>query len=111
MNASHAHPARDQQHPRRNAASAMVRAKKIDLASSLGAGVIGGGLGVLLARYVDSAPYAIALIAVGIGLHGWGMLERRRLEISAPRALWVEGLYWLCWVILVVIAAFALFGR
>jgi len=40
------------------------------LASGIGASVLGGGISVLAARYIDDGPYAIALIAVGIVLHG-----------------------------------------
>lgn len=45
--------------------------KRIDLASTGGAGILGAGLGLLLGEYLDGAgAYAIALIAVGLVLHG-----------------------------------------
>jgi hypothetical protein len=74
------------------------RQKHADLASSGGAGVLGAGLGALLADW--AAPYAMALLALGALLHGWGMLEKRRLDAGAALPLWSRSLYWLCWIVL-----------
>jgi hypothetical protein len=71
-----------------------ARMKQANLASAVGAGVLGGGIGVLLAQYIG--PYAVPLVVVGIVMHVWGMLENRRLEAVAPRVWWAEALYWLC---------------
>jgi hypothetical protein len=83
-----------------------ARMKKTDLASGVGAGILGGGIGVLAAPYLG--PYALPLVVVGIAMHGWAMLERHRLESESPRVWWAEALYWLCWGILLVIAALVL---
>jgi hypothetical protein len=42
-------------------------------------------------------PLAVALIAIGIVLHGWGMLEKRRLDAGVDIPLWSRALYGLCW--------------
>jgi hypothetical protein len=80
--------------------------KKADLASSIGAALLGGGVGVLAAQYF--VPYAVPILITGAVLHAWGMLERHRLDAAAPRVWWSEGLYWLCWGILIVIGVLVL---
>jgi hypothetical protein len=82
-------------------ATSHARQKKADLASGVGAGILGFGLGVLTAQYVSA--FAVPLVVVGIVLHVWGMLERHRLDKAAPQVWWAEALYWLCWVILLII--------
>jgi hypothetical protein len=81
--------------------STTPRHKRAELAGSTGAGVLGAGVGVLLAQW--AAPYALLLILVGILLHGWGMLEKHRLEAGAGIPLWSKTLYWLCWIVLAVL--------
>lgn len=80
-----------------------TREKQADLASSTGAGVLGAGLGVLLAGYAASA--APGLVAIGVLLHGWGMFEKRRLQAGAAQPRWANALFWLCWVALAVLVA------
>lgn len=75
-----------------------ARVKKADLASATGAGVLGAGLGVMFAAH--AADLGPLLVVVGALLHGWGMLEKRRLEAGAPMPRWAGALYWLCWVAL-----------
>ena len=71
--------------------------------SALGAGVVGAGLGAMLANWL--AAFAVAAVLIGIAVHGWGMFERRRLEdISGePRATWEQVLYWICWFVLAML--------
>ena len=71
--------------------------------SALGAGVLGAGLGAMLANWL--AAFAVAAVLIGIAVHGWGMLEKRRLEnISGePRAMWEQVLYWSCWFLLAIL--------
>lgn len=78
--------------------SAVSRAKKADLAGATGAGVLGAGLGVMLAEYAAGA--APLLVVLGAVLHGWGMLEKRRIERDVAIPAWSKALYWLCWVAL-----------
>ena len=79
------------------------RLKQADLMSALGAGVVGAGLGAMLANWL--AAFAVAAVLIGIAVHGWGMFERRRLEdISGePRATWEQVLYWICWFVLAML--------
>ena len=84
------------------------RMKQADLASGIGAGVLGAGLGLLLASYLGS--YAVPLVVIGITMHVWGMREHHRLEAAAPRVWWAEALYWLCWSLLLVIGGVVLIG-
>jgi hypothetical protein len=79
------------------------RRKQADLASSAGAGVLGAGLGILLAERL--AALAVPLLLVGVALHGWGMLEKRRLEAGMPVPRWSLALYWLCWAALGILVA------
>jgi hypothetical protein len=81
----------------------IVRMKRADLAGSGGAGILGGGLGVLLmdlARPAFAAALALALIVVGAVLHGWGMYEKHRIEDGMEVPRWSRRLYWLCWIAL-----------
>ena len=88
------------------------RARQADLASTVGAGVLGAGLSALLARYLDVEAFAAAVIVIGVVLHGWGMFERRRLEDHTTRRVWwSEALYWLCWAGLAAISAVLILRR
>ena len=75
--------------------------KRVQLASSTGAGAVGMALGLLLPDW--TRLYAIPLLISGVGLHGWGMWQQHRLDrdqkLEAP--LWSKVLYWACWLILV----------
>jgi hypothetical protein len=79
------------------------RQKRAEFAGSTGAGVLGLGIGALLAEW--AAPYALFLVIVGILLHGWGMLEKRRLEAGSAVPPWSNALYWLCWIGLGILVA------
>ena len=81
----------------------IVRMKRADLAGSGGAGILGLGLGVLLKELAGpelAAGVALALIAIGAALHGWGMYEKHRIEGGMEVPRWSRALYWLCWVAL-----------
>ncbi|MCD6042160.1 MAG: hypothetical protein K0R40_1763 [Burkholderiales bacterium] len=79
------------------------RQKRAELAGAVGAGTLGVGLGALLAEW--AAAYALFLLVVGVFLHGWGMLEKRRLEAGGDIPAWANVLYWLCWVALAALMA------
>ncbi len=91
-----------------NAARLHARMKQNDLASGVGAGLLGAGVGVLAAAYLS--PYAVPLVVVGAILHLWAMWERHRLEAGGARVWWAEALYWLCWALLLVIGGLVLLG-
>jgi hypothetical protein len=76
------------------------RLKRAELASSLGAGLLGAGLGILVAPYI--ADLALLVLVVGALMHGWGMYDKRAIErdLGRPEASWMKALYWLCWAVL-----------
>lgn len=76
---------------------------RIDLASAASAGILGTGTGVLLKSLL--APYGSVLVMIGIALHGWAMLAKRRFESNIRLQLWSTILYWTCWIALAVLAA------
>lgn len=78
--------------------------KRAELLSSVGAGVLGAGLALLLAEAL--APYAVAILLVGLCAHAGGMFEKHRRERQAQsaRLWWAEGLYWSCWFALAALA-------
>ena len=86
------------------------RRKYADLTTGVGAGVLGGGIALLLAQYLSA--HAIPLLLVGTLLHGWGMFDRHRLDRQAgtDALRWAEALYWLCWVALLALALYILAG-
>jgi hypothetical protein len=77
--------------------------KRAALLSSLGALVLGVGLGLILPE--DVRTLAVPMLVVGILAHGWGMLETHRLdrasEVAPPR--WAAVLYWGCWLALLAL--------
>ena len=83
--------------------SAIGRAKKADLASAAGAGVLGAGLGVVFAEH--AANLGPLLVVVGAVLHGWGMFEKRRMDAGAATPAWAAVLYWFCWIVLAAFVA------
>lgn len=81
------------------------RLRFADLSSSVGAGVLGVGLGVMLAAPLRGLT--IPLLGLGLVLHAWGMTDKHRLESrqGALRPWWSSVLYWVCWVALVALVA------
>ena len=81
--------------------------RKAEILSTTGAGVLGAGLGLLLARWL--APLALVLFLAGIAAHAWGMYARHRLESRAgvARARWEDPVYWTCWIALAGLLAYA----
>jgi hypothetical protein len=78
----------------------VARIKKAELLSSIGAGLLGGGIALLMAAVLGR--YAVPLLLLGLIIHAGGMFQKHRLEQGgdSDRILWVESLYWLCWIIL-----------
>ncbi|MFC3098351.1 hypothetical protein [Alteraurantiacibacter palmitatis] len=77
--------------------TASARLKRAELASSLGAGLIGFALGMWAARH--AADLAIFALAGGLVTHGWGMYDKHAIErrLGWREAPWMAALYWLCW--------------
>lgn len=82
-----------------------ARLKRSELAATFGAGLFGGGLGLLVARYV--ADLAVPLLLTGALMHAWGMYDKHAIErdLGRPEAPWIRALYWLCWLVLAGVAA------
>jgi hypothetical protein len=85
--------------------------KRADTTSSIGAGVLGAGLALLVADRLT--PYAIPIFAIGLVMHVWGMVDKHRLQSRAPspRLWWAELLYWGCWLGLLFLLGYILVAR
>lgn len=84
--------------------------RRAEFLSTTGAGLLGAGVGLLLERWL--APVATPLFLAGAAAHAWGMYARHRLEsrVGVARAKWEEPLYWLCWLAIAGVAAYAFLG-
>ncbi len=84
--------------------------KRAELLSSLGAGVLGAGIALLLANIL--ANYAIPILLLGLVAHTVGMSRKHSLEqqVNQTRVWWVEGLYWFCWLALAALLLYILIG-
>lgn len=72
------------------------RVKSAELASALGAIVLGAGLALVLPGWLRS--YALPLLAAGALVHGAGMTLKYRWELrSGPPPWWERALFWGCW--------------
>lgn len=82
--------------------------KHRDLASSAGAGLIGLGIGTWLAAQLSGIW--VALLLIGLALHGWAMYATRRAERRAQEQLpaWATAFYWICWVSLAALLGYFL---
>lgn len=74
-------------------------AKAAELASGLGAIVLGGGLALLLPAWMRE--HAVLMTVVGAGVHGVGMSLKYALEHPDGSLRWWErALFWGCWAAL-----------
>ena len=81
--------------------------RKAELLGTMGAGVLGAGLALLLQEWL--AGVAVPLLLFGLIAHAYGMFARRRLESNAAviRAKWETPMYWLCWAALTGVFVYA----
>ena len=88
-----------------------ARVKKAELLSSLGAGVLGAGIALLLPNQL--APYAIPILLLGLISHTVGMSQKHGLEQQGEviRVWWAEALYWLCWLVLAALLVWIAFRQ
>jgi hypothetical protein len=78
-------------------------AKAAELASGLGAIVLGAGLALIAPDIFRGL--AVPLLVVGIVVHGVGMTLKHRFERGALGSIWWEtALFWLCWACLAAVA-------
>lgn len=84
----------------------MIRQKQAELLSTLGAGVLGGGIALWLA--VPLQRYASSLVLAGIVVHAGGMYAKHRAEkrAGAVTTYGERALYGLCWVVLLALIAY-----
>lgn len=76
------------------------KAKAAELASGLGAIVLGAGVALVLPDWLRN--YALPLLVAGALVHGVGMTLKYRLESrSGPPLWWEQVLFWGCWASLV----------
>lgn len=82
--------------------------KRTELLSSVGAGVLGGGIALLLADILS--PYSIPILMLGLVAHAVGMAQKHALEQrgGSGGAGWVEAMYWLCWLVLAALFLYIL---
>lgn len=83
------------------------RIKLAELTSTVGAGVIGAGIALLLNAYL--ADLAIPILILGLVAHAWGMMDKHAIEerTRVERVWWSIVLYWACWVALAALALYA----
>jgi hypothetical protein len=73
--------------------------KAAELASALGAVVLGAGLALLAPDLLRA--HALPLLIVGGVVHGAGMTLKHRLQgRDGALAWWDRALFWLCWAAL-----------
>ncbi|HEU0291435.1 MAG TPA: hypothetical protein VFR47_01790 [Anaerolineales bacterium] len=83
----------------------IAHAKRAELLSSFGAGVLGAGIGLLLANSL--AGFAFPILLLGLISHSVGMFQKHQLEQGRyVRIWWAESLYWLCWLALAVLLVY-----
>lgn len=87
---------------------AASRLKMAELTSTVGAGVLGVGIGILLASVARGL--VLPLIAIGLVLHLWGMIDKHRMEGGTPQPTWSVATYWLCWIALVGLVGYVVWG-
>tara|TARA_B100001105_G_C22399454_1_gene448593 strand:- start:4453 stop:4731 length:279 start_codon:yes stop_codon:yes gene_type:complete len=74
-------------------------AKSAELASGLGAVVLGAGMALVLPQWLRA--YGLPLLVGGALVHGVGMTLKFRLESRESSPLWWERfLFWGCWLLL-----------
>lgn len=89
------------------------RIRRMELLGGIGAGVVGAGIALLFAQWLE--PFAIPALLVGIAAHGWAMFRKGRLErqdnlVQPAWAAITEGLCWVMLALLVLYAGMAVVG-
>lgn len=83
--------------------------KGAELASGLGAIVLGAGLALALPEWLRA--FALPLLVGGVLVHGVGMTLKYRLESrDGPPLWWERALFWLCWALLATLGLWIAVG-
>ena len=84
--------------------------KRAETTASIGAGILGAGIALLMAERL--APHAVPILLAGLLTHVWGMYDKHRLEArsGAARLWWADLLYWSCWLGLLALLAYLIIG-
>ena len=78
--------------------------KGAEVASGLGAVVLGAGLALMAPAKFQA--YAVSILVTGAAVHALGMTLKYRLDHrSGPPPWWARGMFWLCWLCLGALAA------
>jgi hypothetical protein len=87
------------------------RLRFAELTSSLGAGVLGVGLGAMAANALRAVE--LPILVLGAALHLWGMVDKHRIEArrAEARVWWKNATYTLCWGALIALGGYILFVR
>jgi hypothetical protein len=85
------------------------RLARANLASGIGAGLLGLSTGLLF--HDELLPYFPGILVFGLALHALGMSDKHRIEKRKEEspAWWMRTLYAVCWVGLAALAAYAVF--
>jgi hypothetical protein len=83
--------------------------KLAELTSSIGAGVLGLGLGAYFGDHLKS--FSLSIVAIGILSHAIGMFDKHRLESQANSVpiFWIKLLYWICWASMALLIVYFIF--
>lgn len=84
------------------------RLKNAELLSLIGACIATGGIALFLQPWLE--PFKLLLLLGGLAVHATAMYYRHRLERDAGGmpTHWERWLYWSCWLILAMLAAYVL---
>jgi hypothetical protein len=76
------------------------RLKQLELLGGIGAGILGAGVALILAKWLTS--YAIPILLIGIVAHGFAMFAKGRLErqSSVIQPWWAIAAEGACWVMI-----------
>lgn len=80
--------------------------KRLELLGGLGAGILGAGLALLFAKYLQE--FAIPALLLGIVSHGWAMFQKSRLERleGLIQPAWADAAEKACWVMLAALVLY-----
>ncbi len=82
------------------------RLKQLDLLGSVGAGMLGAGIALVFAHWLQA--FAVPALLIGLLVHGWAMFEKHRIERQAGllQPVWSVWTYRACWAILAALIGY-----